>query len=100
MARSCSQAAASKTGGVLLGREEAERKHPAGSVRKARMALRTVWVPHRRWAAITDGRSPWALARRIWQRRNVKASRERRLFLTVAVVCSTEGQYTVGVSWC
>jgi hypothetical protein len=42
------------------------------------MASRTVWVAHPRAAAIWDGFCPDALASRIWDRRRVKASGERR----------------------
>jgi hypothetical protein len=41
------------------------------------MALRTVWEAQPNSSAISRGRFPRALARRIWLRRKVKASDER-----------------------
>src|ERR1700722_4082753 len=45
---------------------------------KARRASRTVWVAQLSAAAICEGRQPWSLCSRTWQRRTVKALGERR----------------------
>ena len=56
------------------------RKQVVMSALYARIVLRTVCAVHPRCAAIWEGRWLLALASRIWQRRNSKASRERRPF--------------------
>jgi hypothetical protein len=48
------------------------------SAAKARRASRTVCTAQPRAAAIWAERCPSALAKRIWQRRRVKASAERK----------------------
>src|SRR5215213_279726 len=67
----------SKAAWTSLGREEPGVKAPRPRSLKSWMALRAVWEPHPRFSAIRGGRSPRALARRIWQRLRTKASEER-----------------------
>src|ERR671914_676796 len=80
IARSRSRLASSSIGAAVLGLDERGRKQRVASAQYARIVLGTVGGVHRRWAAIADVRPPRALARRIWHRRNSKASRERRPF--------------------
>lgn len=67
-----------QTGGVVFGAFDRGARHSTPSAWNARIASRTVWVAHPRVVAIRAGRCPSALARRIWDRRRVKASGDRR----------------------
>lgn len=65
-------------GWVVFGAVGLGARHPAASAWNARMAPRTVWVAHPSEVAIWDGFCPAALASRIWDRRRVNATGERR----------------------
>src|SRR5829696_5245328 len=67
----------SKAAWTSLGREEPCFRASRPFSLKAWMALRTVCWPQRRFSAIRGERSPFELAKRIWQRRRTKASEER-----------------------
>ena len=62
---------------TFLGALDLARRQAMPSAWKALMASRTAWAEQPRAAAIREGRCPWALASRIWQRRRVKASGQR-----------------------
>src|SRR5262249_19241827 len=72
------------------------RKQASPSAAKARRASRTVWTPQPRAAAIREGRWPWSLARRTWQRRSVKESGERRPCRRVARSAPVKGRTNRG----
>src|SRR5919199_4099534 len=77
-ARSCSSLAPFRTGTALLGRDDPGLRAARPVALKAWMALRTVWGAHAKRRAISRGRCPAALAKRIWARRSVKALGARR----------------------
>src|SRR5690606_20870512 len=76
-ARRSSSRCLGQAGWVVLGALDFGRRQAVPSAAKARRALRTACEEQPREAAIRAGRWPRSLARRIWQRRRVKASRER-----------------------
>src|SRR5215203_2489688 len=77
ISRSASAPSASKAVCRRLGREEPAIRASKPFSLKSWMAFLTVCDPQRKFSAIRGGRSPRALARRIWQRRRTKASEER-----------------------
>src|ERR687885_871305 len=78
-ARSCASLAPFRIGTALLGRDDPALRAARPVALKAWMALRTVWGVQRKPCAISRGRCPAALAKRIWARRSVKALGARRL---------------------
>src|SRR5262249_47886122 len=95
-ARSRSAARPPRAGLTETGRWDFGRRQAVPSAWKAAMALRTVPVEHRRAAAIGEGRRPSALAERIWDRRSVKASGERRPARRASRSGSVRGRTKVG----
>jgi hypothetical protein len=77
-ARNFSALSSSKTAWVVWGRREPGFRASTPRSSKARITLRTVWSSQPRNSAIAGAVSPRALATRIWQRRTVKLSDERR----------------------
>jgi hypothetical protein len=77
ISRKASALFSSKASRVRFGREEPGCRASKPLSLKAWMALRTVWEPHPKLAAILGGDSPRALPRSIWLRRRTKASLER-----------------------
>jgi hypothetical protein len=76
--RSGSSKAAFSTGRAVLGREDFSVRQPNPSTANAWMALRTDRAVPPRLRAIAAGVWPPALASRIWERRRVKASADRK----------------------
>ncbi len=69
--------ASSRMGCTVFGRRDFSSTEARPKVWKARITLRTVWVAQPKAKAIFNTRSPRALESRIWQRRTLKALRER-----------------------
>ena len=88
---------ASNTAGVWGGREEPGIRAAAPCWGNAWMALRTVCGVHRKVHAMAVVCCPSALARRIWQRRTVKAWDERRPAVTVWHSAAVSGRRKIGV---
>jgi hypothetical protein len=61
------------------------------------MALHTVWSVQCRWQAMVVVDCPAALAKRIWQRRTVKADVDRRPVSRVARSSAVSGRTYKGV---
>src|SRR5215210_1374487 len=72
-----SESPSPKAAWMRFGREEPGTRASRARSLNAWIALRTVWEPHPRLAAILGGDCPRALARSIWERRRTKASLER-----------------------
>jgi hypothetical protein len=77
-ARKSSSRSLGQAAWTVLGALDLACRQAVPSVLKALMASRTVWAAQPRAAAMWDGRWPWSLCSRIWQRRSVNASGERR----------------------
>ncbi len=95
-ARSRSHATPSNTGRAGVGRCEPSRRQSMPAAWKARIALRTVCVAQSRLSAIWAGERPSALAKRICERRRVKASGERRPARIACRSRSPRGRTKVG----
>lgn len=67
----------SSRGCTVFGRRDFSSIEARPQAWKSRITLRTVWVAQPKERAILDTRSPRELESRIWQRREVKALRER-----------------------
>ena len=77
-ARNSSAPSSSKPAWLVWGRRDPCSRAATPRSSKARIALRTVWSSQPRNRAIAGALSPRALANKIWQRRTLKLSDERR----------------------